>query len=98
MQSCLSPGEIEIGFADKTLRQLLGGRPAPNHALWILTGNPHYTDSNIGIGMSLKSAQKLLNPGVVEQSKHVSIYVVRQPSSTIVLVADHRPGVDGPDQ
>jgi hypothetical protein len=88
-QFCVSPGEMEVGFANNTLRQLLHGGLAPNHALWILTGNPRYTDSNVGIGMPLKAAQKLLNPGVVEQSKNVSIYLVRQPSSTIVLVANH---------
>lgn len=90
MRFCLSPGDIELGFPTGTLRGLLQGRPPPTHSVWMLTGNPRYTDSNVGIGMSLKSAQKLLNPGVVEQSNGTSIYLVRQSKSTIVMVANHR--------
>jgi hypothetical protein len=90
MRFCLSPGDIELGFPTGALRGLLQGRPPPTHSVWMLTANPRYTDSNVGIGMSLKSAQKLLNPGVVEQSKGVSIYLVRQPKSTIMIVANHR--------
>jgi len=89
-QFCLSPDKIEIGFPDRTLRKLLRGRPASSHSVWMLTGNPHYTDSNVGIGMSLKSAEKVLNPGVVEQAKSTSIYLVRQPKSTVVIVANKK--------
>ena len=89
-QFCVSPGDVELGFPDGKLRGLLQGRPPPTHSVWILTSNPRYTDSNVGIGMSLKSAQKLLNPGVVEQSKGASIYLVRQSKSTIVMVANKR--------
>jgi histidinol phosphatase-like enzyme len=56
----------------------------------LLTGNPRYSYSNVGIGMSLKSAEHVLNPGVVEQSKSTSIYFVRQAKSTIVIVANQK--------
>ena len=89
-QFCLSPDKIEIGFPTAALRRLLRGKPGPTHAVWILTGNPHYTYSNVGIGMSLKDAKRLLNPGVVEQSKRLSIYLAPQPTSTIVMVANRK--------
>jgi 6-phosphogluconolactonase (cycloisomerase 2 family) len=89
-QFCLSPDKIEVGFPDKTLRKLLQGGPASGHAVWMLTGNPHYSYSNVGIGMSLKGAEHVLNPGVVEQSKSTSIYFVRQAKSTIVIVANRQ--------